>query len=333
MKILFATPYRIWDMGRFCESAMIKLGHEVKIFDYRNEVNIFHIDMLKQIPWIREKGIQRANQKLLMVVREYKPDVFLALKGELILPETIRTIRKKYKMPAILWFGDDPHLFHTISSRIAPAYDFVFTSSADAIKWYNELGVEKVEWIGFACDPELHRSVTLKDEEKKKYGGDIGFVGTYYKEREILATFADMDIRIYGPGWTTADNFKEKFSGIYGGNGLFLEEMVKFYNSRKIILNIHPGQQKHGGLKATFRVFEVTGCGAFLITDQPKGIEELFEIGKEIVCYNSIDELRELINYYLQNPKEREEIALRGQKRAYRDHTFEHRMKQILSVL
>ena len=56
-------------------------------------------------------------------------------------------------------------------------------------------------------------------------------------------------------------------------------------------------------------------------------------IGKEIVCYEDEQELIGLVDYYLDNPEEREKIAKRGQKRAYKEHILTHRMKEILSVV
>ncbi len=51
------------------------------------------------------------------------------------------------------------------------------------------------------------------------------------------------------------------------------------------------------------RLFEATGCGALLITDYKDNLNELFEIGEEIVAYRSPEEAAALIKYYLSNPK------------------------------
>ena len=52
-----------------------------------------------------------------------------------------------------------------------------------------------------------------------------------------------------------------------------------------------------------------------------------------MVCYKDLDELRSLIKYYLRNPDEKAEIAARGQLRAKRNHTFENRMREMLSII
>ena len=80
------------------------------------------------------------------------------------------------------------------------------------------------------------------------------------------------------------------------------------------------------------RTFEAAGCGAFLLSDYVGGMENAFDIGKEIACYKSEDEMVEKVRYYLDHPELRNQIALAGQRRAYQEHSFENRIKQILAL-
>lgn len=80
------------------------------------------------------------------------------------------------------------------------------------------------------------------------------------------------------------------------------------------------------------RVFEATGYGSFLLADNAQGIRDLYEIGKEVVCYNDSRDLAELARYYLSNDEERVQIAMRWQRKALGRHTYVNRAKTILSV-
>ena len=104
--------------------------------------------------------------------------------------------------------------------------------------------------------------------------------------------------------------------------------MVKVFNASKIVLDIYDPAIR--GYEVTLRTFEATGCGSFILTERGYALDELFRIGKELVCYNDEDELQELIEYYLDANDERNEIAARGQERAYKEHTNEKRMKFII---
>jgi len=81
------------------------------------------------------------------------------------------------------------------------------------------------------------------------------------------------------------------------------------------------------------RLFEATGCGALLITDYKENLDELFEIGKEVVAYRSPEECAALIQYYLAHPEEAEAIARAGQARTLRDHSYARRMEETALIL
>ena len=80
------------------------------------------------------------------------------------------------------------------------------------------------------------------------------------------------------------------------------------------------------------RLFESTGRGGFTIFPYIKGIEDHFEIGKEIITYeyDKFDQLKELVDYYCENDEERENIRKAGHERTKRDHTYKRRWQEIL---
>ncbi|MDG5799341.1 glycosyltransferase [Marinilabiliaceae bacterium ANBcel2] len=104
---------------------------------------------------------------------------------------------------------------------------------------------------------------------------------------------------------------------------LFGIDMFKAIAKAKIGFNIHIDCA--GEYAANMRLFETTGAGSCLITDNKKNINELFEDGKEIVTYNNATECIEKMKWLLNNPEKRKKIATAGQKRTLKDHTFESR--------
>jgi hypothetical protein len=83
------------------------------------------------------------------------------------------------------------------------------------------------------------------------------------------------------------------------------------------------------------RIFETTGRGGFIIHPYIKGIEDFFEIDKEIVTYKfeNFGELREKVDYYLAHDEEREAIRRAGHERTKRDHTYTRRWEEILATV
>lgn len=83
------------------------------------------------------------------------------------------------------------------------------------------------------------------------------------------------------------------------------------------------------------RLTEQAGRGAFQIFPNIKGVEDLYEDGKEIVLYEhgNLDDLKEKIDYYLAHPQERETIRKAGFRRTLKDHTYLSRWKTILETI
>jgi len=100
--------------------------------------------------------------------------------------------------------------------------------------------------------------------------------------------------------------------------------MVALYNSSKLVLNISRSKELN------MRVFEVLGCGRPLLTDHVEEVTDIFKNKVHLATYSSLDELIDLILYYLVNEEEREEMARRGQEECYKKHTLDHRVRTIL---
>jgi hypothetical protein len=105
------------------------------------------------------------------------------------------------------------------------------------------------------------------------------------------------------------------------------DDMVNSINSYKIHFNCNISND------INYRTFETTGCGTFLLTNYTPGLEKLFDIGKEIVVYDSIENLDNKVKYYLDNPEERNKIAKAGHERAKKDHTYYERAKKLIDII
>lgn len=107
-------------------------------------------------------------------------------------------------------------------------------------------------------------------------------------------------------------------------------EMPKVFSQSKINLNITMRGIRTG---LSQRIWDVLGCGGFLITDFQSEIPDYFENGKDLVMYETPEECAELIDYYLKNEEERREIALSGLKKVNEIHTFDLRIAQIIKTV
>ena len=108
-----------------------------------------------------------------------------------------------------------------------------------------------------------------------------------------------------------------------------LEEMPVIFNQSKINLNITAKSIRSG---LSLRIFDVLGCNGFLITNYQAELPEFFEIGKDLVAYESMEHLKELCSYYLTHEDERKEIARNGYEKVKSRHTYDIRLLQMIDM-
>jgi spore maturation protein CgeB len=113
--------------------------------------------------------------------------------------------------------------------------------------------------------------------------------------------------------------------------------LYNILKNSQISINIHGqvdanyGQAKFAA--GNIRLFEATGCGACLLTDQLPHLEEFFEPDKEIVTFANRQEAIEKTRFLMDSPLERESIARAGHARAWKDYGSKTRAKQFCEIL
>ena len=109
-----------------------------------------------------------------------------------------------------------------------------------------------------------------------------------------------------------------------------LSEMPKVFHAGKINLNITMRPIETG---LSLRIWDVLGCGGFLLTNYQSEIPEYFEIGKDLETYESMEELEQKVQYYLIHEEERIEIAINGYEKTAKLHTYEMRIAEMIRIL
>lgn len=125
----------------------------------------------------------------------------------------------------------------------------------------------------------------------------------------------EQDLEVYSKCWR---GFVEKE-----------EDLAKIYNSSKININI----TLQGKSSINYRVFEVLAAGGFLLTDERKDLNALFEPSKHLETYKGTDDLIDKINFYLNNLNIAQRIAQLGKLEVIENHTFGARASSLLGKL
>jgi spore maturation protein CgeB len=82
-----------------------------------------------------------------------------------------------------------------------------------------------------------------------------------------------------------------------------------------------------------YRLFEGTGMGALVVTEAGRNTIDLFEPGKEILTYESIDHAVNVTKQALSDFETHSKLARSGQERTLAQHTFSNRARELQSSL
>lgn len=80
------------------------------------------------------------------------------------------------------------------------------------------------------------------------------------------------------------------------------------------------------------RVWDVLGCGGFLISNYQTELMEFLVPNEDFVFYSSEEELISLVEYYLANPRLCKEIAENGYRKVKEFHTWTVRLSQMIEM-
>jgi spore maturation protein CgeB len=260
-------------------------------------------------------------------VRDFEPTLILVTLGNQLSPKTVKRLRGVTRARIACWCQDQ---MTTLGRQflLGSEYDAVFVKD----RYMHDLFSRMVKSTSFfylpeACNPRVHRTVELTEAERKTYGCEVMIAGTlYYYRQEILRHLAEFDLKVWG---TRPDWLLNRLSAPHSGREVFADDKARAANGARICLNtLHYGEVD--GLNV--RAFELAGCGGFQMITSVPVLAEHFQVGSEIVAFKSVGELVEMVRHYLDHPDLAGDIALRGQLRAHREHTYEHRLQEILRV-
>ena len=126
--------------------------------------------------------------------------------------------------------------------------------------------------------------------------------------------------------YTRSDISQVRKANHKGGCQTLTEMPVIFHESR---ININPTSKAiRSGVP--LRVFDILACEGFMLSNYQTELCELFVPGEDFVYYDSIEQVPELIAYYLEHEDERGEIAHNGYVKVKDQYSYMVRLNGLL---
>jgi spore maturation protein CgeB len=256
----------------------------------------------------------------------WQPDLIINAYANLP-PKIVEKIKRETDAVVVSWFPDAQSNLGRQYLLKAP-YDALFFKDPYIVNFCKKLE-KPAFYLPECCNPLWHKPVTLTTKERDYYACDLTTAGNmYYYRALMLEQFQDYSFKIWGlnyPRW-----LESPLAKVYQYVYVTELEKAKAFNAAKIVLNtVHFAEI----LSVNCRTFEIAGCGGFQITENRPQLKEFYEPDKEIVVFETKKELKEKVDYYLNRPHERQEIAHRGHLRAHKEHTYGIRLKTMLNII
>ena len=246
------------------------------------------------------------------------------------------TILKAKRVQTITKLTDDPQGSKYYSKDSVKYYDKVVCSGIDydseftIEEMFKKWGAENVRFIPVFIEPS-HYDANMIDYDAKDI--DLVYVGALQiaKWRRLHILHKKFDIKLYG----RYDPRKQKsllglFYNLY--NLIFPlpkvvnvsdSELKEIYKRTRIGINMSFSDKPNGPSNA--RSYELCLNGVLQITDNKKGYAKLYDVGKEIVCYDNFRNACFLIDKYLSYKySDGEDIAEAGHQKALQEYTYEN---------
>lgn len=320
----------------------------------------------------------------------------------------------RFQVPYVCWSVDSP-VAELFSNALKNEWNRIFLFDRAQFEFFHPYNPDCIFYLPLATNVKRWEKVILEmtDEDYRKYGGDVVFVGSLYSEKcryDALLKQTPSAISSYTQGFvngliqaqmkvfgynfiyeTLTDRVIAEIAAadpdFYRGEDVFMDtgrylsahqyigiklanveremtlrtlsehfdvslytrsdssslpkvhnrggastltEMPKIFHAGKINLNITMRPIETG---LSLRVWDVLGCGGFLLTNYQAEIPEYFEIGKDLEVYESMEDLIHKVDYYLSHETERIEIAINGYEKAAAYHTYEMRLAEMIRIL
>lgn len=251
------------------------------------------------------------------IIEFYKPDlIFCCFTGNYnitpfepwteVIQETNSGRTKTFN-----WFCDDTWRFDNFSSKVCNYFNICSTPEPNYLEKYHKINYKNIILANWHANSKYYQKFDFYHKTI-----DISFIGNITQQRKKFFDHVSLPIPI---------------TNIFG---ITNEEMFLTHSKSKIGINLSRNDNDlYKKTQMKQRIFEVTAGNSLLLTEYHSGIEQFYEIDKEIITFKTIDEFNKKASYLLKKPKIIEQIANNGFKRFITEHDSKIRLATVLDKI
>jgi spore maturation protein CgeB len=292
--------------------ALERLGAAVTVFDLNSKPSLFERFRAGDL-----------GRRLERCIDEVQPQLVLVNGNDALDESLVDRLRGRARARWINWLPQD---LRNISQAIALArpFDHIYGIGTDvAAEMADRLG-RTVDVLAFAADPSVYRPIKTRDQ----YRANVVFAGSATPRRErLLADLVEFGLAVWGPGWR-----RTSLRDYCRGEAPSTDEYLKAYAGATVAVNIHHSLVENDPREASCnqRLFELAALGAAQVVDDRGDLPRYFEAQREVAVFRDGAELKARVRELIESPSEAERLGQAARARLLQDHTYMHRMRELL---
>lgn len=346
MKIVFIglTISSSWGNGhattyRGLLKALGSLGHEVYFLEHDKpwyssnrdftQAELYQLEFYSSLEELKIKFHDLVQSAHLVVLGSYVPEgvtvaqwVFEVASGvtafyDIDTPVTLQKLDR----------GDHEYL----SKSVIPFFDLYLSFSGGEVLHLLEekYSAKNARALYCSVDPELYYPMKLIKS------WTLGYLGTYSDDRQpplenLLISPArslpEREFIVAGPGYPENILWPENVQRI---DHLPPHLHREFYNQQHFTLNVTRQAMINLGYSPSVRLFEAAACGVPIISDDWKGLTDLFEEGREIYIARSSEDVIAILKDTTES--ERKKVGEAARMKILNSHTAVHRALELIT--
>jgi len=247
-------------------------------------------------------------------------------------------IQEKFNKPVFYFDGDVPASlpnmkgfasgFRIYQGADVSEYTAFISNSLGGEELLKQLGVEKTHTVWYGADPALYAPL---DYPKDIDGFFFGH-GREYRSEWIDAMLTEPSKLLEGRFAVRGRNLGD-LGRVEQLPYLSFSKLREYVCRSKLNLVITRGAHASVYASSSSRPFELAAMGAAMVANPYNGIEAWFEPEKELIVVHSAEEALERYRYLLSHDSERESMAKAAHERFLKEHTFQHRARDLMAII
>jgi spore maturation protein CgeB len=308
----------------------------LELFSYSSSrtTNILSIPIVAQL--LVKPNLYNLISKILRNEKDIAAILFIAvplnhLKG------LAKQISKNYEIPVVYYDLDVPtslpshggFTFNYLCGADLGEFDSIIVPSEGSVTELKELGARKVNIVHFGVDPDVFSPINIKKDI------DFFFFGNGGPSRA-----KNLKMMVTEPSRILDHKF------VVSGRGIDIDlgtsqllpplSFIGFRNyccRAKVNLNVVRDLHASVFATSTSRPFELAAMQCCIVSAPYKGLENWFELGKEILVAKTSKECIEIYQMLIDDDEKRTNMGVAARNKVKKEHTSRHRARQIIQIL